>query len=628
MRINKSISYLSLFFTLPIVVFLWDKIEIPYDNNNLIFGDNFINNYNHLNDQLRFIFFLGFPLIVFFIAYINFNDTFSVKINSKNFFLINDKNLIHKDKRLNQIFYIILIFLIVEFLSLDFYQFTTYKLDYFHEGTYLVPPINFIETNKFWSSTLYDYGFILNNISLILWKIIGFQSIGSSRLTFLLLIFLNKLLLLLISKNICKTLIFNKNINCIFFILLSIGIIQLVSYGEFFHYSFFSPRSFLFLFFFYLITKIVVTENTSIYLCSIVGSLSCLSFFWTFDIAIYINLFILIFAFILLLQKKFLDIFIIFLGTLFSWILFFAIIPNEILSVFFNDVHFIISISPHLLSLKYPSPFEVNSFRFTEPLISFIIIGLLTIIINFNKKIKINYNTKIIINLLFLASIIIFNSSLQRSDLGHIIYVSGFRYFIFYLNVLIIFFHLINEKKIIFVNIINKNIVIIFIGIFLCLVTIFPFNLKNSYNVKIFNSFKIFNNLNYLIKADDEMYLKNIKNYSSLVKYYKKLTINDKCIQVLGADVSMPYLLRKPSCSKIYIGAHIITNWTEEKFINDINKAKPSFLLYGRKDDYSSNNKNSILFVENRAYAEKFIFENYFLYENFNGWLIYKNKNL
>ena len=78
----------------------------------------------------------------------------------------------------------------------------TDKIDVHHDGTFLTAPLNYIHKNSFWLSTFYDYGVLGNNIGLIFYKIFGEYNLGSIRLSTLILLFFNKIILIFLSRKI------------------------------------------------------------------------------------------------------------------------------------------------------------------------------------------------------------------------------------------------------------------------------------------------------------------------------------------------------------------------------------------------------------------------------------------
>ena len=196
---------------LIIIVFLWDYIKLPYNNENEIVGKYFYQKYNPLNETIRFILFLILPCLIYLFGYLKFNkNTLSILPSHKNYFL--KKIYRNQEDPLKKYFLFFVTLITIEFFLLDFEAFTLGGLDIFHDSTFLVPPLNFLNKNELFQGTLYDYGFIGNNIGLILNFFTGYYSAGGIILIKLLLVFGNKFLLILISKKVILHVFLHKNL--------------------------------------------------------------------------------------------------------------------------------------------------------------------------------------------------------------------------------------------------------------------------------------------------------------------------------------------------------------------------------------------------------------------------------
>ena len=172
---NKK--YIPLILTLATVViatFFWEKIILAYDSNNQIYGEYAVNQYNPSNDILRFLFFVSFPLSIFLFSYLKLNreNTFSLKQ-----VIFNKENPDFKIKYnsyYNFFLIIFIIFLLLEFFSLDFSIFSNAGLDFFHEGTYLTPSNNLDILGGLWTSSYIELGLFGNLWVQLLWAIVFF----------------------------------------------------------------------------------------------------------------------------------------------------------------------------------------------------------------------------------------------------------------------------------------------------------------------------------------------------------------------------------------------------------------------------------------------------------------------
>ena len=53
-----------------ISTFFWDYINFAYDHKNIIRGEYFEKKFNPLNDTIRGIFFISFPLFIYLISFL------------------------------------------------------------------------------------------------------------------------------------------------------------------------------------------------------------------------------------------------------------------------------------------------------------------------------------------------------------------------------------------------------------------------------------------------------------------------------------------------------------------------------------------------------------------------------
>ena len=179
---KKYLPYILLIVSIIICTFLWDKIKIPYDENNLIQGEYFFKKYNPNNEIIRFLIFIFISLGIFLITYLKFNEkTYSLHPKSNNFFLKKNLSNLSYDSDVNHITFILIIIISLEFFIIDFNPYLSAPLDRFHEGTQLVPTINYIFKKSLWTSTLYDYGLVANSFGILFWKTKDLLTIGSIR---------------------------------------------------------------------------------------------------------------------------------------------------------------------------------------------------------------------------------------------------------------------------------------------------------------------------------------------------------------------------------------------------------------------------------------------------------------
>ena len=127
---KKSFPWLLLIFGILFSTIMWPYFSFTYDQSNVIVGQYSEGKINPLNDTFRGLFFIFFPLSLYLITYCKLNKQ---NINYK-LFKINNNEI--KKKNINFLTLILIIFCLLEFLSLDYKNFLG-ALDSHHEGTFL-----------------------------------------------------------------------------------------------------------------------------------------------------------------------------------------------------------------------------------------------------------------------------------------------------------------------------------------------------------------------------------------------------------------------------------------------------------------------------------------------------------
>lgn len=631
-NIYKSF-FISFFFFIIICIF-WDKIKLPYDNSNLIFGESYQNKTNPINDTIRFLFTIFLPFITYLLCIFFFykKNLYSLDFKKKNFFLLPEQNLKNKKTSNIKLLIVFYLYLIIEFLLIDFNHFIF--LEFYHDGGYLVSPKNFL-THKELSSTFYDRGFFTYNIGLITYYFFGYYTPATIALTKLILILLIKFLLLRIINKIVLFLNFSPNVKSLFFFIVALAVINLPNYYD--SYDYFSERMFPFL----LLLLLSISSFTDLKFFRLkfftIGTFSLFCILWSWDIGIYVNLFLLIISAILIVQKNKSALYYLFLGIFFSWLIFFLIIPLDDLSNFFTDLTEYVFNANYLMGIDYKKPFTLGSTRWTKAILTFFISGILLINLNLFKQYKLNYSLKISLNLIFISSLIVFNSALVRSDSIHLRYSSGLSTVLFIILLSLFIFLKIDSLKLIkkkFIKIFQRTSCFPSLNTrkYFLLLIFFGFIFINK-NFILDNFLKIKNyknNLNSFLKTKDIEFLKkeHIQNingtfkYSDILLLYKEISEDDTCVQVLTADVSFPYFLNKPTCTKFYNTVGIITQNLEKKFIEELSKSLPNIILFDSPIKHLPTVKDQ----KNLRTLSKFISNNYQFYKDFKGFIFYKKK--
>ncbi len=607
---------------LVLTIISWDYIKIPYNEENLIFGEYFKKKFNPYNEILRFSFFIIVPVITYLILYLKFEkSTFSLSKKDHNYFLKNFNRELVVKKDLNLISYLFLIFIFFDFLSTDFERLLF--IDTFHDSVFLTPSINQIINKGFFTSTLYDYGFTGNNLGLIYNFIFGNYTLGSINFIKLVLILIVKILLLLISRKLINYYNNDSFSKKIFFIIFTFALLSLPNYYDL--TSYFSPRTALYLLFIYLIGSALCENNYKKVKFFLIGVFSPTSLLWWFDIGFYINFLIIILAGFLLIHSNNKNFLSLILGIFLSWLLLFLSMPMEELKAFFYNLSFILTTTNYLIGIEYLKPFSDGSSRWTKALLLIYVSSILLIHLNFSKKINLNIKAKIFLNIIFISGIVIFNSALTRSDSSHIKYSSGLYTVVLIFIILFLINYFLEKKQIfkklsLFLNSSSrKNLFLVTLSALSLFIFTEILNNKNqiSFKNRLVNIKSSFNSINTLITTDSSTLLDQ-KNLLVLEKY-KRLSFNDDCVQYFSDDNFFPYFLKKPSCTKFYLTNQIIIGHSEDMFINELKQKMPNVILYKSPTKLLLNRKN----LPN---AIKFIENNYVFYENFGGFIFYKKK--
>lgn len=618
MKKNYSIIFSFAFFILAIL--FWDYIKLPYNPENNIIGEYFYKKKSPSNNVLRFIFAIVLPSIIYLFFYIKFQKkSFNINVLSKNYFLVKKKTKENDSIKIYFIFFIILI--IFELLSLDFRLFIN-PIDPIAESAFLIPPINYLQTGELFKSTFYDYGLIPNNILLLYKFFFKDYSIGSLIFIKIFFIFLIKFFLILISRKIVIYSNLNDLNKKLIFIIFTFFIISLPNYYDF--YSYFEPRSSLFLFFIYLLGTTICDEKYKNLNFFIVGLFSAFSAVWWIDIGAFINTLILLTIIFLIIHNEIKSFYFLCFGIVCGWLILSNILTYDEFRLFIHQLKIIYSSTwDYLLGIEYKKPFSDNSGRWTKAILLIYFTSILVVNFNFSKKLNINRKLKIFISLIFLASILGFKSALLRSDSYHLKYSSGLYTIVFVFIILFYFFYFLKKIKIInyIFSILKKNKYYLNL-IFFITVTIFSFNIlskSNSFRNSESNEYKIFhNNLSNLLNAKDENYIS--EEIKDVLKYYKSLSLDDNCLQIFSDDYIFSYFLRKKTCTKFYAASSIINGVTESQFLNEFKNSLPEFILFESKIKILSNHNNM-------PEVLKFIKNKYNFYSDYKGYIFYRLKN-
>ena len=178
MKFQKKNIYFILLISCSIFIasLLWPLINFSTTNSDIV-GVYSQNNYNSLNDILRYLTFILIPVSTYLIW-----KSFFEKKNLKEFFLnfiIFDKE-IYTQKKIYFVQISIFIFLILEFFSLNF---SINELDIYHEGQRLSSAFKSKLDGSLWSGSYVTVGIIFETLGTkFIWEIFDKESIGLMRI--------------------------------------------------------------------------------------------------------------------------------------------------------------------------------------------------------------------------------------------------------------------------------------------------------------------------------------------------------------------------------------------------------------------------------------------------------------
>ncbi len=599
---------------------IWEKVELPYNHQNQIYGEYAKYSYNPLNDSIRYILFISIPLISFFISYLI--------IYKKKLFAINQIIKANSDpfpnqnlKTINFFFYLICFLYIINFLTLDYNRYY-FDLDFFHEGTYLTPTKNLQFTNNFWLSSYLDYGLLGNFFPIIFWKALNLETIGSARFFQLILLLFNKILLILLCKKISENLNLDKRIEIIYFVLISIFAASLVELD--FRSSIIPGKFFLLLIFLYVFFESLKITNKLYIYNFVIGLLCSISIFCYLDIGIYLNVLLFFLITFLVYRSEYKKIFLIIAGYLSGLIFFYIFLSGDEINAFYENTKMLLSSIDYLDGLIYPTPFLSKDIRSTRALLFIIITGILIIIFNLDKRIKAKNELKIFFSFLFILNILLFKSAMMRSDSTHIKSSSGL--LIFLLAVIVFYFltlgivKLLKENKLLTENLVQVKKIYLFIPLLILLINFTVISIYSMWyrgdvaNVK--NTIFSFSQINTLLKQNDYNYLS--KDHLEMINYYKNLVEDEKCIQIFTNETAIPYLLKKPTCTNFYLMFISSTKENQKLFIKQLEDTKPKFILFHSEIDPYNETHDSMPIVLD------YINKNYSFYDKLKFWTFVK----
>ena len=605
MKIQKKTIFLysTIVFLIIFVAKIWGFIKLPYKDPSII-GTYSINEFNSTNDILRYLMFTLLPVSFFLL----FKIFFEKKEIKKIIFEIG----LASERKYNNEFAIkfslaiILLFLILEFLSINF---PLHAIDFLHEGQVLSSAYKSLLDGSLWSGSYVTVGIFYETLSSkFIWSFFDLESIGLSRYPPIFFTLVIKFLFIILLFKITKFLDLNKFYKNIFFIISSfvsltfldydIPSVDIISYREI-------PVIMISILFIDYLQNIKWKK----YILILLALVAVTSMFWSIDRGLVCNLLILSIIFFLILTKRYNDLVILFLSVIFFNLLFFLMLGDEF-HYFISNTTSIIKEMGYIHGLIHPEPFsnELNSSRATKTLISIIIILIISLNLFFkeNKLFSIEFKTF----LLFLSIVSFFSYiyALGRSDGPHIKHVFAHQLFFFTIYFTYLFLSFImNLNKLNFLFRL-KNIIIPILLVSI----LFPLNL----NIK--NILDYSDRFNEYIKLPDKKFLN--KNDVNAINKIKSIVSQYDCVQLFSNDAALLYLLKKKSCTKYYFIWSVGSSNNQKKLVRDFKNTK-LVISKGTPFAWDLSVSQKLPIVDN------YIDQNFYIDQKIKDWEILKIKN-
>ena len=606
--VDNAKTILPTIFAIFFCWFLWDYINFEFKNPNEIIGYYSLFNHSPLNDNLRYIFFVGFPILnyLLFFLYINKKNL----LNFKEIFLIEDEN--ENNAKISKFF--IFSFFIIQIFFLISHEFNLNKIDIFHEGQALSGALNFKLKDQLWEGSFVVTSIFVDVLSAnISWKLFGVQSISSYRYFIEILNLITAFSIIVFVFQLINGLNLNKNLKTFIFIFFSFFIITLLNNNTF------SYRELPLFIFLITVFQIIKSNKFTILSFFLLGFIPIWGIIWSLDRGVFIIAGYIPFIFVLLRNKKFIELLIILFLIVLFIIIFYLIIGNKEFFLFMSNSIDILTSADMLNGIIHPAPFsnDVGSSRATKNFLFMIITGVILINYIFHKKKNLSNNLIIFLSIFYFISLIFYKIGVTRSDGGHL------KQGISLCSLILIFLIVYNltyflKQKIPIIE--NKSMFFKLLNVIILLMMIFinlPENFLN--NVKNYKQ-----NLNEYMLVKDEFYLTDKEN--SLIKEIRNLTKNENCFQVFSYETAITYYLNKPSCTRFHHVFNLGPKKNQYLFIDELKITKPKFILIGGNYEKIGNMKGRTeveLSAEDRfPYINQFIIKNYKLFKKIDNWKI------
>ena len=605
MKIQKKTIFLYsiIVFTIIFIAKIWGFIKLPYKDPSII-GTYSINEFNATNDILRYLIFILLPVSFFFLFKIFFEKKDIKKII---FELGATSGRIYTNNfTINCLLVIILLFLILEFLSINF---PLHTLDFLHEGQALSSAYKSLLDGSLWSGSYVTVGIFYETLSSkFIWSIFDFQSVGLSRYPPIFFTLVIKFLFIILLFKTTKFLDLSTFYKNIFFIINSYISLNFIDY-DIPSVDIISYRDIPIILISILFIDYLQNLKWKKYILITFGFIAVTSMYWSIDRGLVCNLLILSIMFFLILTKKYNDLIILLISIIFFYLLSFLILADEFHYFISNSIS-IIKEMGYIHGLIHPEPFsnQLNSSRATKTLISIIIILIISLNLFFkdNKTFSVEFKT-----FLFFLSIVSFLSyiyALGRSDGPHIKHVFAHQLFFFSIYFTYLFLR--------FVDTIDKsNFILKFKNIILpisLIVILFSLNL----NIK--NILNYSDRFHEYIKLPDQKFLS--KSDAASIEKIKPIVKKYDCIQLFSNDAALLYLLKKKSCTKYYFIWSVGSSNNQKKLVDDLESTE---LIISKGTPFVWD----LTVAQKLPIVDNYIYEYFLIDQKIQDWEILKIRN-
>ena len=615
--------YATVLLSTIVLAFFWEYVSLPFSEINYTQSVLINKKINPNTDTLRYCLFVGIPLLLYIFLNI-FNLSHQINFN------LTEKNNYEESSFFNNKVFVIICLLII-FIIFDYFgssnnfQPSIPRLDSLHDGDYLTPALNFFETGGLWSSSATVHGGADFIYPILMWKLTGLKTIGSYKVFIPFIILLIKFFSIILSYQITKITLLERNTKIIFFTIFSFFLISLSHYNAPINYSVISYRDVFIILFLIFFIEIFLQNKNLFKLHFAITFIAYISLLFHFDIGVYLYVLLILYTFYLFIIKQFKHFFLIYFLIILFWLIFIYIFGiNEFYS-FIENFSLIVSSMDLAHGLNYPSPFfsigeSKDGMRATRGLLFQIIAGILILKNTVFTKNNLPKNYKILLLFIFFLCLIVYKNALGRSESYHIRMSTDIQLIIITFFLLKAFLNIIENKN----SQKHINLFIWVIPIILCLILFF----NNFTNIKNLNNI-LTSRMNFLhyIKLEDEQFIKTAWSNSShltiFLKRFNQLNKKEKCVQNFTADLILPYLLKKPSCTKYFSSWLALSKKSQLKYIEEIKITSPIYIIYESPGFTVDNIRTN----ERLKLVDSYIISNYDIYESFNNYTILKKND-